>query len=214
MRNWIAHRGNNNHGYAENTKEALLTALQTDYIAGIELDVRKTEDNQLVIIHDPFISRNSDGIGIVKYMTLKELKTFNFGTKKNPSKICTLDELLKQIHSDKKIIIEIKANDCSNLVYETIRKYPYLNIYICSFDVPLINAFKKAYPKYPVGCIMGKYINHNVNTKVYDFIVTQNIEQKHKEVYIWGKHSKAKLQSLDSNISVITDNAYQLYQLK
>ena len=46
MKNLIAHRGNNNHGFQENTKEALLESLHTDYIAGVELDIRKTKDNQ------------------------------------------------------------------------------------------------------------------------------------------------------------------------
>lgn len=214
MRKWIAHRGNNNHGYAENTKEALLAALDTDYISGIELDIRKTEDNELVIIHNPTITWNSNGIGIVKYMTLAELKEYNFGTEKNPSKICTLDELLKSTTSSKKILIEIKVDDCSDLVFETIKKYPHLNLYICSFDVKVVSTFKKEHPEYPVGLIMGKYINHNIDTSIFDFIVTQDLEQEHKEVFIWGSHAKSKLESLDPKKSIITDKAYQLYQIK
>lgn len=208
MRKWIAHRGNNNHGYAENTKEALLSALATDYIAGIEFDIRKTKDNQLVIIHNPTIAWTSDGNGIVKYMTLKELEQYNFGNSKHPSKICTLDDLLKEIHNQKIIMIEAKENDIGDLLYHTIQNYPNLNLYICSFDYDFVTSFKKQHPEYKVGLIMGDMINHNKNTKSLDFISTKDIHKKtNQEIFYWGIHKKT-LEQVDSNATIVTDTAY------
>ena len=45
----IAHRENNNHKYKENSKEAFINCFNTEYIDGIELDIRLTKDNIIVV---------------------------------------------------------------------------------------------------------------------------------------------------------------------
>ena len=74
MFNLIAHRGNNNHQYPENSLDAILSSLNEEYIKGVEFDVRMTKDKKVVVIHDFTINRTSNGHGIVKKMTLRELK--------------------------------------------------------------------------------------------------------------------------------------------
>lgn len=208
MRKWIAHRGNNNHGFHENTKEALLSALKTDYIAGVELDVRKTIDDQLVIIHNPTISWTSDGTGIVKYMTLKELEQFNFGNQTHDQKISTLDAFLKEVSSQKIIMIEVKDSSISDLLFQVIQKYPNLNLYISSFDAHFLKQFKEKHPEYKVGLIMGEIINHNQDTSLFDFVVTKEIHfKKAKEIFLWGI-SKKELKEIDENVYIVTDKAY------
>ena len=68
MSNLIAHRGLNNKKYKENTKEAIINSLKQDYIKGIEIDIRLTKDNKIVVIHDSTINRTSNGQGKVKEM--------------------------------------------------------------------------------------------------------------------------------------------------
>ena len=71
-----AHRGAS--GYApENTIEAFRLAIEQG-ADGIELDVQLTKDEQIVVIHDEWIDRTSDGKGWVKDYTLEELRRFNF----------------------------------------------------------------------------------------------------------------------------------------
>lgn len=71
-----AHRGAS--GYApENTIEAFRLAIEQG-ADGIELDVQLTKDDQIVVIHDEWIDRTSDGKGWVKDYTLEELRKFNF----------------------------------------------------------------------------------------------------------------------------------------
>lgn len=206
LRTLIAHRGNNNHKYRENTKEALLAALQTDYIAGVELDVRRTKDEQLVILHNPTISFSSNGHGIVKNMTLKELETYNFGTESYPSKISTLDAFLKEVKSSKMILIEAKEHDIETLLWKVIQKYPRLNIWICSFDYEFVKKFKKEHPTYKVGLIMGEYINHNKDTSMLDFISTKDPNRKTNQMlFLWGIKNKESIESIDSSIPIITD---------
>ena len=71
-----AHRGAS--GYLpENTLEAFQKAVDMG-ADGIELDVHKTKDGVLVVIHDEMIDRTSDGTGWVKDMTYDELLQYNY----------------------------------------------------------------------------------------------------------------------------------------
>lgn len=71
-----AHRGAS--GYLpENTLPAFEKAIEMG-ADGIELDIHKTKDGQLVVIHDERIDRTSDGKGWVKDMTLEELRKYNY----------------------------------------------------------------------------------------------------------------------------------------
>jgi len=45
----IAHRGNDNHNYRENSEEAIIYSLSRTYIDGIECDLRLTKDNEIVL---------------------------------------------------------------------------------------------------------------------------------------------------------------------
>lgn len=71
-----AHRGA--AGYApENTLESFELAVRQG-ADGVELDVQMTKDGELVVIHDEEIDRVSNGSGLVKDFSLKELKQLNF----------------------------------------------------------------------------------------------------------------------------------------
>lgn len=48
---------------------------------GVEIDVHKTKDGQLVVIHDETVDRTSDGKGHIKDLTLKQLKEMDFSSK-------------------------------------------------------------------------------------------------------------------------------------
>ena len=53
----IAHRGNDNHKYLENTKEAVIYCLNKEYIDGIEIDIRVTKDKEFVLSHNMLIDK-------------------------------------------------------------------------------------------------------------------------------------------------------------
>ncbi len=78
MRIW-AHRGCSQM-YPENTLTAFEKAMNIKGVAGIELDIQLTRDNELVVIHDERVDRTTDGYGNVRDFTLKELKTFHIHT--------------------------------------------------------------------------------------------------------------------------------------
>lgn len=71
-----AHRGAS--GYCpENTMPAFEKAVEMG-ADGIELDIQLTKDDQIVVLHDEWLNRTSDGKGWLKDYTLDELRKYNF----------------------------------------------------------------------------------------------------------------------------------------
>lgn len=227
MLNLIAHRGNNNHDYPENSLPAFLSSLKEDYIQGIELDVRLTKDKKIVVIHDYTINRTSNGSGIVKNMTLKELKKYKFGNKHYTYTIMTLDEVLKKIRSPKLIIIEIK-HEMGNIkelvkkVMKVVKKYKHLNIYFTGFSEKLTKYIKKNYPNYKTGrvfLIVGKNISFDDNYDAY--FIRHNFFKKYKTkkpLFFWTINNPSffdnKKRLIEDNMYFITDKAYLLKNVK
>ncbi|HLV08691.1 MAG TPA: glycerophosphodiester phosphodiesterase [Halanaerobiales bacterium] len=79
---------------------------------GIEFDVHLTKDGQPVVIHDEKINRTSDGKGMIKDLTLDELKKYDFGAffgkEYSGERILTLAETLELTKKCQVINIEIK----------------------------------------------------------------------------------------------------------
>ncbi len=71
----IAHRADWRNA-PENSIEAIESAIAMG-VDMIEIDVRKTKDNQLVIIHDKTLDRTTDGSGYISDWTLDSLKTLH-----------------------------------------------------------------------------------------------------------------------------------------
>ena len=69
----IAHRGLYDKVVAENTYLAISRALNNNSLVGVEIDVRLTKDNKIVVIHDKNISRTSNGFPIFDTLTKKHL---------------------------------------------------------------------------------------------------------------------------------------------
>ncbi|MDN5808854.1 MAG: glycerophosphodiester phosphodiesterase, partial [Staphylococcus equorum] len=107
----VAHRGIATY-FPENTMIAFKAALISD-IDILEIDIHRTLDNQLVVIHDDSIDRTSNGSGKIKDMTLAALQQFDYGiTKDNKFEgetLPTLDEVIKLIQDyPQKLLIELK----------------------------------------------------------------------------------------------------------
>lgn len=107
----IGHRGAK--GLApENTLAAFQTAVDLG-IDGVEFDIQRTQDGQLIVFHDEDVERTTDGSGPVENMTLAQVKALDAGTKFDPTfageRIPTLDdafEFLRQ--TDLLLFIEMK----------------------------------------------------------------------------------------------------------
>ena len=79
----IAHRGAS-YLAPENTLVAFRKAMEIG-ADGVEMDVQKTYDNELVIHHDYMVDMHTDISGQIYDLTMGELKTLDFGSWKMPS---------------------------------------------------------------------------------------------------------------------------------
>ncbi|MGB5947177.1 glycerophosphodiester phosphodiesterase [Paenisporosarcina sp.] len=73
----LAHRGGSQIA-PENSMIAFKKSAELG-VHGFEIDIRLTKDEEIIVFHDEFIDRTTDGTGRVSDMTLSELKTFDLG---------------------------------------------------------------------------------------------------------------------------------------
>ena len=115
----IGHRG-----AAGVAPENTLAAFERAVLDGadiVELDVHRTRDGEIVIVHDDTVERTTDGHGEVKRLTLAELQKFDAGYRfddedgRHPFRgqgvvIPTLGDLFTRL-PEIKAIVEIKQSD-------------------------------------------------------------------------------------------------------
>jgi glycerophosphoryl diester phosphodiesterase len=93
----VAHRGAS-IDHPENTIEAFEAAIDLGADA-VEFDVRMTADGHAVVMHDPDVSRTTEGTGLVSEMTLDEIRKLGAPT---------LEEALRCLSGRAAADIEIK----------------------------------------------------------------------------------------------------------
>jgi glycerophosphoryl diester phosphodiesterase len=99
----IGHRGARAYE-PENTLRSFGRAIELG-VDAVELDVRRTADGKVVVIHDDKVDRTTDGTGMVSKLTLEEIKGFKT---KEGEKIPTLGEALDFLRGKEKVLIELK----------------------------------------------------------------------------------------------------------
>ena len=133
---------------AENSLPAYAASAEKGY--GIELDVRLTKDNEIVIMHDDDVSRMCGKPGLISQMTLAEVKTLRLmGTGEG---VPTLREALSVIAGRVPVIVEMKPCHPSlpARLFDEMRGYPGAYA-VESFDPRLVRAYGKLSPKTPRG---------------------------------------------------------------
>ncbi len=147
----IAHRGES-YDAPENTLASINLAWQRNDDA-VEVDIHLTKDNRIVLIHDQNTKRITGINKKIKNSTLTELQTLDFGIWKSQKwkneKIPTLDEVLKTVPENKKIIIEIKSGEnILPFLKKVINNSPLKTkqIEFISFKYSTIVATKKMFP--------------------------------------------------------------------
>ncbi|MBC5995898.1 glycerophosphodiester phosphodiesterase [Romboutsia ilealis] len=183
----FAHRGDS-WFYPKNTILAFEKALSLP-IYGIELDIHKSKDNQLVVIHDETINRTFKGKGFVKDYTLKELQSFKckkllFKNNKY-CKIPSLEEVFNLI-KDKNIIlnIEVKPDSISYKLEEDlinlIKKYKLENkILISSFNYKCLRKFQNIEPNLKYGALYSHKSDYTPEINIVEHAKKLNVSSIH-----------------------------------
>lgn len=103
----VAHRGAS-ATFAENTLESFAAAIDSGAQA-VELDVRLSADGVAVVMHDPDVSRSTDGTGLVHELTVAELKRLDAsGGREDRAEVPTLREVLELCSGRIGVDLEIK----------------------------------------------------------------------------------------------------------
>lgn len=113
--NIYAHRGLfDNKKIVENTISAFKRALLDNF--NIELDIRVTKDNKIIVFHDDNIKRLTGIDRLVKDMTYNELS--NVKLLNTADKIPLLKDALKLVNGRVTLLIELKENFSNNTLKE------------------------------------------------------------------------------------------------
>jgi len=114
----IGHRGA--CGYEpENTLQSFSKAIEMG-CDGIELDVHVCKSGELIVLHDTYLDRTTNGKGYVSEKTLEELKQFDAG---NGQKIPTLSEVFDLVNNRVIINIELKGYGTMEPCVELLKQY-------------------------------------------------------------------------------------------
>lgn len=197
MRYLISHRCLNNHNYKENSIKGALDVLNKDYIDGIEVDIRITKDNKIIIYHN-FLYK----FKIVSKLNYNELEDVDL-----------FENLVKSINTSKIILLDIKCEDNNyinliNNLLAIINKYPN-NYYLCSFNYDLINYLKDK-TNYNIGIFITDIINRYKSFEHLSFVApNKNVYNyiKYNKKFVWTINSKKNINNYEY---IITDKAYLL----
>lgn len=155
----IAHRG----GAAlapENTLAAIREGLRLGAQA-VEVDVRRTADGELVLMHDERVGRTTDGTGVVGELTWDEISQLDAGSHFSPrfagEPVPTLDAALAVIvEHGATLMLEVKYGPrypgIERQIAETIeRHHAQERVVVISFDHDWLADFHRAAPDVAVG---------------------------------------------------------------
>ena len=95
----------------------------------IEIDVQRTSDGHLVVLHDKRVDRTTNGRGAVREMSLAEVRRLDAGAGEC---IPTFEEVLAAVDGKAGLMVELIAPKIAALVVATVRA--------CRFAGPIIYA--------------------------------------------------------------------------
>ena len=88
-------------------------------LKAVELDVRMTADDQLVVIHDESVDRTTDGVGLVSALTLDQVQRLDarsiFPDWPEECRVPTLAQVLDDVGDLPDLIVEIKPDATGRL---------------------------------------------------------------------------------------------------
>lgn len=189
----IGHRGARAYE-PENTLLSFKKALELG-VDAVELDVRRTKDGEIVVIHDAKVDRTTNGKGPVSELTLREIK--QLVTEKG-EKIPTLEEALDFLDKKVKILIELKEIGFEKKVLSLIHeKGLEKNVIIVSFLEEALRKVRELKDEVETGLIYVRHKNPikaalelraNYLLPLYRFTHTANVQKAHEKglkVIVW-----------------------------
>ena len=161
----IAHRGDVESA-PENTLEAFRGVVEKG-ADGMELDVRLSRDGHVVVMHDRYVNRTTDGRGPVGTLTLAQLKELDAGSWCAPefkgARVPTLEEVLVEMPKEFLLDVELKVRGwgvmaLASRVASLIKKHNRLeSTLVASFNPMALSAMRLLVPRIPRGYIWSAH---------------------------------------------------------
>ena len=162
----VAHRGASAHA-PENTMEAFRLAVEMGADA-IELDVHRSRDGKLVVIHDDTLDRTTDGTGSVSELALKEIQQADAGARfVGPDgsfpfagrglRVPTMQEVVEWLPERVGLVVELKAREAVEDSISTLRDSAVRSaglVTVISFDEAAIDRAHELDPELPTGYLL------------------------------------------------------------
>lgn len=114
----------------ENTATSIKRALALN-VPTIEIDLRLTKDEKLVVCHDSDLARVANDPRKIRKLTLNQLKKIPLI---DGSRILSLPEALSIIDKTP-VILELKDNDSARLLLKELKKFPNSLVTVASFKL-------------------------------------------------------------------------------
>ncbi|WP_158589662.1 MULTISPECIES: glycerophosphodiester phosphodiesterase family protein [Clostridia] len=210
-----AHRGANDR-FNESTVTAYEIAAR-DEVDALELDLRMTEDGELVVMHDASIDRTTNGSGQVSDYTLEELMEFEtievFQEDEKREAIPALEEVFQTFGKNEHYYIETRLvhgkTEMEKPLIELLKAYGLLNeryVSFQSFSEESLEKLQDLVPSIPLTLLFkkGEFNLHKAKTVAYPAIgieandvslqVVNELHQQGKEVHVYFTDLKTQKQ--------------------
>ena len=149
----IGHRGARAYE-PENTLRSFQRAIELG-VNAVELDVRRTLDNEIVVLHNADVNKTTNGRVSVSELTLDEIK--RLVTEKG-EKIPTLEEALQFLGKRVKILVELKETGIEDKVLDLVHKKGLTdNVIVISFHEEALRKVRELDATVATGLI---YVRH------------------------------------------------------
>lgn len=218
------HRGDLDYG------ENVVIGARYAYYCGadyVELDLQRTKDNELVVMHDESLNRTTtyNGNQTINQMTLEEVRKYKVRGSMQQEEIPVLEDYLDFLttHPDIKLLVELKTNDSlvPSLLDKKLKNYNVDDqIIVISAFWNSISSFRGLRPHiscnflghyftpdtmcaslYAKNCSFGPGISYITNNAIYDAARVRGIPQ-----YTWTFRNAAKFEEyLYRNTSLTSD---------
>lgn len=185
----------------------------------VEVGVRLSKDEHLVVIHDKTVVRTTNGKGVVADLSLEDLKNLGAGLGEG---IPTLGEVLDFIkETGRGIVVEIKDPGIEDKVVSSILASGIQSIFIVSFSAQAVKKVKEIFPGARAGLIfsrplknplgLAKSINSDIILPKQNLLDQRLVESAHRHnilVFPWTLNSGEEIrQALDLGVDgFATDN--------
>ncbi|RLE47991.1 hypothetical protein DRJ25_00970 [Candidatus Woesearchaeota archaeon] len=218
----IAHRGASAYAQ-ENSMQAFEKALEMN-VDGVEFDVHLTKDKQIIVMHDDNVQRTTNGFGLIKDLTLEQIRMFH--QKQNSEPVPTLQEVLSLLDNKCICKIDVKTEGIEERLINIIKKYKIEDsVIVTSKSLNIIKKIKELDPKITTEMQVWKpwnaeeMIQHAKEVKAdiiapnYLMCTKELVEKAHKDnlkVHVWTVNKieeieKMKIIGVDGIVSDIPD---------